>query len=68
MDEGFLAEGTVRQVQARLTQLPEHTFVRVFVGKPSLKLMAHKAQAEAAAHGMTDAEHDRLIASLKADT
>ena len=54
MDDGFLAEGTVRQVQARLTQLPDHTFVRVFVGKPSLKLMAHKAQAEAAAHGMTE--------------
>jgi hypothetical protein len=40
-------------------------FVRLIVGRPSLSIIARKLQSESASRGMTDAQHDALIASLK---
>jgi hypothetical protein len=37
------------------------------VGRPSLSIIARKLQSEAAARGMTDAQHDALMSSLKND-
>ncbi len=40
---------------------------RLMVGRPSLSIIARKLQKESAARGMTDGEHDALMASLKND-
>jgi hypothetical protein len=37
------------------------------LGRPSLSIIARKLQHEAATLGMTDAEHDALMTSLKDD-
>jgi hypothetical protein len=60
-------EGTAKQIKAALAEMPEDAVVRLMVGRPSLSIIAHKLQSEAAARGMTDAHHDALMASLKKD-
>jgi hypothetical protein len=45
--------------------MPDDAVVRLMVGRPSLSIIARKLQSEASARGMTDAQHDALMASLK---
>jgi len=58
-------EGTAKEIKAALARLPEDAVVRLMVGRPSLSIIAHKLQSESANRGMTDAQHDALLASLK---
>ena len=58
-------EGTAKQIKAALAGMPDDAVVRLMVGRPSLSVIARKLQNEAAARGMTDAEHDALMSSLK---
>jgi hypothetical protein len=60
-------EGTAKEIKAALAGLPDDAVVRLMVGRPSLSIIARKLQTEAEARGMTDAQHDALIASLKND-
>jgi hypothetical protein len=58
-------EGTAREIKAALAALPDDAVVRLMVGRPSLSIIARKLQSESASRGMTDAQHDVLMASLK---
>jgi len=58
-------EGTAKEIKAALAGMPDDAVVRLMVGRPSLTIIARKLQSEAAARGVTDAEHDALMASLK---
>jgi hypothetical protein len=60
-------EGTAKEIKAALAGLPDDAVVRLMVGRPSLSIIARKLQSEAAARGMTDAQHDALMSSLKND-
>lgn len=60
-----MIEGTAKQIQAALAAMPDDAVVRLMVGRPSLSIIARKLQHEAATRGMTDAQHDALMASLK---
>lgn len=60
-------EGTAKEIKAALAAMPDDEVVRLMVGRPSLSIIARRLQQEAAAKGMTDAEHDALMASLKSD-
>jgi hypothetical protein len=62
-----MIEGTAKEIKAALARIPDDAPVRLMVGRPSLSLIARKLQSEAADRGMTDAQHDALIASLKHD-
>jgi|GEM_PF-5815913 len=58
-------QGTAKQIKAALDEMPDDEIVRLMVGRPSLSVIARKLQNEAATRGMTDAQHDELMASLK---
>jgi hypothetical protein len=58
-------EGTAKEIKAALAGLPDDAMVRLMVGRPSLSIIARKLQSESAGRGMTDAQHDTLLASLK---
>jgi hypothetical protein len=58
-------EGTAKEIKAALAGMPDDAVVRLMVGRPSLSIIARKLQSEASARGMTDAQHDALMASLK---
>jgi len=60
-------QGTAKQIKAALDEMPDDEIVRLMVGRPSLSVIARKLQNEAATRGMTDAQHDELMASLKND-
>jgi hypothetical protein len=45
--------------------MPDNAVVRLMVGRPSLSIIARKLQRESAIRGMTDPQHDALMASLK---
>ena len=60
-------EGTAKEIKAALAGMPDDAVVRLMVGRPSLSIIARKLQSDAAARGMTDAQHDALLASLKTD-
>ena len=60
-------EGTAKEIKAALAGMPDDAVVRLMVGRPSLSIIARKLQSEAAARGMTDAQHDAFMASLKDD-
>lgn len=61
-------QGTAKEIRAALALIPDDEIVRLIVGRPSLSIIARKLQREAAIQGMTDAEHDALMASLKNDS
>jgi len=58
-------QGTAKQIKAALAKMPDDEVVRLIVGRPSLSVIARKLQSEATARGMTDAQHDELMLSLK---
>jgi hypothetical protein len=58
-------EGTAKEIKAALAGMPEDAVVRLMVGRPSLSIIARKLQNESANRGMTDAQHDAIMASLK---
>jgi hypothetical protein len=58
-------EGTAKEIKAALAAMPDDAVVRLMVGRPSLSIIARKLQSESADRGMTDAQHDALMASLK---
>jgi hypothetical protein len=60
-----IIEGTAKEIKAALAAMPEDAVVRLVVGRPSLSIIARKLQSESPNHGMTDAQHDALMASLK---
>jgi len=60
-------QGTAKQIKAALDEMPDDEIVRLIVGRPSLSVIARKLQNEAATRGMTDVQHDELMASLKND-
>ncbi len=60
-------QGTAKQIKAALDEMPDDEIVPLMVGRPSLSVIARKLQNEAATRGMTDAQHDELMASLKND-
>ena len=60
-------EGTAKEIKAALAAMPDDAVVRLMVGRPSLSIIARKLQHDAAARGMTAAQHDALINSLKND-
>jgi hypothetical protein len=57
--ESGVIEGTAEEIKAALAGMPDDAVVRLMVGCPSL------LQSESAARGVTDAQHDALMASLK---
>ena len=60
-------QGTAKEIREALALIPDNEMVRLVVGRPSLSIIARKLQCEATALGMTEAEHDNLMASLKND-
>ncbi|MCA2719695.1 hypothetical protein [Microcystis sp. M169S2] len=60
-------QGTAREIREALALIPNDEVVRLMVGHPSLSIIARKLQHEAATLGMTAAEHDALMESLKDD-
>jgi hypothetical protein len=60
-----MIEGTAKEIKAALAEMPDNAVVRLMVGRPSLSIIARKLQRESAIRGMTDAQHDALMASLK---
>ncbi|GBE74235.1 hypothetical protein myaer87_14620 [Microcystis aeruginosa NIES-87] len=60
-------QGTAREIREALALIPDDEIVRLMVGCPSLSIIARKLQHEAATLGMTAAEHDALMESLKDD-
>ncbi|MFZ0416950.1 MAG: hypothetical protein WAM04_02515 [Candidatus Sulfotelmatobacter sp.] len=60
-----IIEGTTKEIKAALAAMPDDAVVRLMVGRPSLSIIARKLQSESADRGMTDAQHDTLLASLK---
>jgi hypothetical protein len=65
--QATVIQGTAKEIRAALALIPDDEMVRLVVGRPSLSIIARKLQREAATLGMTDAEHDALMASLKND-
>lgn len=59
--------GTAKEINAALAGVPDDAPVRLMVGRPSLAIIARRLQSEAASRGMTAAQHDALMSSLKAD-
>ena len=66
--QGTIIQGTAKEIRETLAFIPDDEMVRLVVGRPSLSIIAIKLQREAATLGMTDAEHDALMASLKNDS
>lgn len=66
-EQAEVIQGTAKEIRAALALIPDDEIVRLIVGRPSLSIIARKLQREAASQGMTDAEHDALMASLKND-
>jgi hypothetical protein len=60
-----MIEGTAKEIKAALAEMPDNAVVRLMVGRPSLSIIARKLQRESAIRGMTDPQHDALMASLK---
>ena len=60
-------QGTAKQIKVALDEMPDDEIVRLMVGRPSLSVIARKLQNEAATRSMTEAQHDKLMASLKND-
>lgn len=60
-----IVEGTAKEIKAALAEMPDDAVVRLMVGRPSLSIIARKLQNESAERGMTGAQHDALMASLK---
>ncbi|ELR99833.1 hypothetical protein [Gloeocapsa sp. PCC 73106] len=58
-------QGTAKQIKAVLEEIPDNEVVCLMIGRPSLSVIARKLQNEAATRGMTDPQHDELMASLK---
>ena len=58
-------EGTAKEIRAELNALPDDEVVRLMVGRPSLSIIARRLQAEAAARGMTNQIHDKLLGFLE---
>lgn len=58
-------EGTAKEIKAALAAMPKDAVVRLMVGRPSLSIIARKLQSESVNRGMTDAQHDMLMTSLK---
>jgi hypothetical protein len=56
-----------RKLKRRSPECPMTRLSASMIGRPSLSIIARKLQSEAAARGMTDAQHDALMASLKND-
>ena len=65
--EAKVIQGTAKEIREALALMPDNEMVRLVVGRPSLSIIARKLQREAATLGMTEAEHDTLMASLKND-
>ena len=65
--QATVIQGTAKEIREALALIPDDEIVRLMVGRPSLSIIARKLQREAATLGMTDAEHDTLMASLKND-
>jgi hypothetical protein len=63
--ESGIIEGTAKEIKAALAGMPDDAVVRLMVGRPSLTIIAQKLQSESAERGMTEAEHDVLMKSLK---
>jgi hypothetical protein len=66
--QATIIQGTAKEIREALALMPDDEMVRLVVGRPSLSIIAIKLQREAATLGMTDAEHDALMASLKNDS
>jgi hypothetical protein len=66
--QATIIQGTAKEIREALALMPDDEMVRLVVGRPSLSIIAIKLQREAATLGMTDAEHDALMASLKHDS
>jgi arginine repressor len=60
-------QGTAKEIRAALDAMSDDEVVRLMVGRPSLSVIARKLQNEVAKRGMTDAQYDELMASLKND-
>jgi hypothetical protein len=58
-------EGTAKEIKAALAGMPDDAVVRLMIGRPSLSIIARRLQSESATRGMTDLQHDALMASLK---
>ena len=56
-----------QEIREALALIPDDEIVSLMVGRPSLSIIARKLQHEAATLGITAAEHDALMASLKLD-
>lgn len=65
--EAQVIQGTAKEIREALALMPDNEMVRLVVGRPSLSIIARKLQREAASLGMTEAEHDTLMDSLKND-
>ncbi|BCU10013.1 hypothetical protein [Microcystis aeruginosa] len=65
--QATVIQGTAKEIREALALIPDDEIVRLMVGRPSLSIIARKLQHEAATLGMTAAEHDALMASLKND-
>ena len=65
--QATVIQGTAREIREALALIPDDEIVRLMVGCPSLSIIARKLQHEAATLGMTAAEHDALMESLKDD-
>ena len=66
--QATIIQGTAKEIREALALMPDDEMVRLVVGRPSLSIIAIKLQREAATLGMTDAEHDALMTSLKNDS
>jgi arginine repressor len=60
-------QGTAKQIRAALDAMSDDEIVRFIVGRPSLSVIARKLQNEVATRGITDAQYNELMASLKTD-
>jgi hypothetical protein len=60
-----IIEGTAKEIKAALAAMPEDAVVRLMIGRPSLSIIARELQSKSVNRGMTDAQHDALMASLK---
>ena len=65
--QATVIQGTAKEIREALALIPDDEIVRLMLGRPSLSIIARKLQHEAATFGMTDAEHDALMTSLKDD-
>ncbi len=65
--QATVIQGTAKEIREALALIPDDEIVSLMVGRPSLSIIARKLQHEAATLGITAAEHDALMASLKLD-